>query len=145
MYPDPESVSYSAPLEQSSDSHVISAFVKTEFLSAPLPPPNIMKGYDDIIPNGAERIMQMAEKEQDSQITERTETRKDNKEIAFKKINLIKRGQYMGYSLAVILMGLLFSPDMRMPPCSYLALEESPLWDCLSNQQKRSNKNVSQV
>lgn len=106
MYPDPESVSYSAPLEQSSDSHVISAFVKTEFLSAPLPPPNIMKGYDDIIPNGAERIMQMAEKEQDSQITERTETRKDNKEIAFKKINLIKRGQYMGYSLAVILMGL---------------------------------------
>lgn len=29
--------------------------------SGPLPPPNILKAYDEIIPNGAERIFKMAE------------------------------------------------------------------------------------
>lgn len=32
--------------------------------SGPLPPPALLKQYDDIISNGAERIMQMAESEQ---------------------------------------------------------------------------------
>ncbi|MDE6052372.1 MAG: DUF2335 domain-containing protein [Lachnospiraceae bacterium] len=36
--------------------------VVSEF-SGPLPPPNIIKGYEDILPGSAERILAMAEKQ----------------------------------------------------------------------------------
>lgn len=35
-----------------------------EHHSGPLPPPEILRQYDEIVPDGAERIMAMAEKEQ---------------------------------------------------------------------------------
>lgn len=41
--------------------------VVTEFVAAfhgPLPPPSIMREYDDVVPGAAERIIDMAEKEQ---------------------------------------------------------------------------------
>ena len=34
------------------------------FASGPLPPPEMLKRYNDALPNGAERIMAMAEREQ---------------------------------------------------------------------------------
>jgi len=33
--------------------------------SGPLPHPNILRGYAELIPDGAERVMKMAEKQQD--------------------------------------------------------------------------------
>lgn len=36
-------------------------FARSESFSGPLPPPNILKDYDDLIPNGAERIFKMVE------------------------------------------------------------------------------------
>ena len=41
---------------------IISAHSK---FSGPIPPPSILAGYNDIIPDGAERIFRMAEKQQD--------------------------------------------------------------------------------
>lgn len=35
--------------------------MRAEFFSGPIPPPDILAKYDDIIPNGAERILAMAE------------------------------------------------------------------------------------
>ena len=39
---------------------------KTEIFSGPLPPPSLMSAYEDIFPGFAERIMAMAEKEQNN-------------------------------------------------------------------------------
>lgn len=41
------------------------AIVQHETLfSGPLPPPEVIRGYDQILPGGAERIFSMAEREQ---------------------------------------------------------------------------------
>jgi uncharacterized membrane protein len=37
----------------------------SSIFSGPLPPPEILKGYNEIIPNGADRIVTMAEKQSD--------------------------------------------------------------------------------
>ena len=38
--------------------------LRAEFFSGPLPPPHILAKYDEIIPNGAERILAMAERQE---------------------------------------------------------------------------------
>lgn len=57
--------------------------------SGPLPAPEDLSKYDSIIPNGAERIMQMAEKEQSFR-HQRINTDNDASNSA------LKRGQYFG-------------------------------------------------
>lgn len=42
----------------------------------PLPPPEMMSGYDAVVRDGAERIMAMAEKGQDAMIADRREGRR---------------------------------------------------------------------
>jgi uncharacterized membrane protein len=37
--------------------------IKSEPFKSPIPPPYILKGYNEIIPNGADRILTMAEKQ----------------------------------------------------------------------------------
>ena len=53
----------SANSEKSGDEHVrqvVTQVIQSEF-SGPLPPPNIIKGYEDILPGAADRILSMAE------------------------------------------------------------------------------------
>ena len=45
-------------------------------VSGPIPPPEIVKEYDTIIPDGANRIMVMAEKWQDAIIADRQQSRR---------------------------------------------------------------------
>lgn len=40
----------------------VSEIIQSEF-SGPIPPPNIIKGYEDVLPGSADRIIQMAEKQ----------------------------------------------------------------------------------
>lgn len=67
--------------------------------SGPLPPPEIISDYEKILPGGAERIFAMAEKEQvhrhsmDS-LAVNGAIRKD------------KRGQWMGFSIAIIILAI---------------------------------------
>lgn len=105
-YPNPEYVSYIDPQGTDHPQQIIASIMRTDVLSGPLPHPDLLKGYGDIIPNGAERIMQMAEREQDSVLTERRETRNNNREISIYKLNLLKRGQNMGFSLAILIIAL---------------------------------------
>lgn len=62
--------------------------------SGPLPHPSLLAGYDQIIPNGAERIMIMAEKEQDHR--HKRDTKGD--ESSF---NLRKTGQYFALIISI--------------------------------------------
>lgn len=50
--------------EEHVDSHVkqVIAKIQSEF-SGPIPPPNIIKGYEEVLPGSANRILEMAEKQ----------------------------------------------------------------------------------
>ncbi len=51
-----------------------------EMLSGPLPPPDILKGYEDIIPGAATRILKMAERQSEHRMNlEKTIVDSDSK------------------------------------------------------------------
>ena len=54
------------PVNSASDtaSQPLSVQREEHLFSGPLPAPEILRGYDDILPGAAERIIRMAEKEQ---------------------------------------------------------------------------------
>lgn len=77
-YPSVNATSYSTTtgIEDPQGQNVVASFFRTEVSAGPLPHPELLKGYDQIIKDGAERIMRMAEKEQDNRFEERSETRR---------------------------------------------------------------------
>jgi len=60
----------------------------------PIPPPSILRGYDEIIPDGAERIMTMAEDEQDHR-----------HDLEKRQIGLFERGQWFAFILGLVTVG----------------------------------------
>lgn len=68
--------------------------------SGPLPPPQMLQDYNGIIPDGANRIMLMAEKAQSADIDDRHEMRRAE-----------RRGQYFAFVcvLAVLATGLVLT------------------------------------
>ena len=69
--------------------------------SGPLPPPELLAKYNDVIPNGAERIMQMAEKQQ-------VHRHDLEKTVVTGNVKSESRGQWMGLAISVIVLGLGF-------------------------------------
>jgi uncharacterized membrane protein len=67
---------------------------KVSHFSGPLPPPEIIKEYDKIVKNGAERIFQMAEKEQSHAI------HLENY-ITKKRLAQIDRGSFFSFTLGL--------------------------------------------
>jgi uncharacterized membrane protein len=65
--------------------------------SGPLPPPELLDKYNDVIPNGAERIMQMAEGQQ----RHRQELEKT---VITGNVKSETRGQYIGGTLCVLVL-----------------------------------------
>ncbi len=75
---------------------IASFSVKTaSSFSGPLPPPSILSEYNDIIINGAERIMKMAE----NQSSHRIEL---EKHAIKEELRQSKNGQYFGFILAIL-------------------------------------------
>jgi len=70
-----------------------------EFFSGPLPPPDLLREYDKIAPGCAQRIIGMAEKEGDHRRT--IQRWKVKGGLAART-----RGQYLGWSLALVIAGL---------------------------------------
>ena len=72
--------------------------IEAASFSGPLPPPTMYGEYERTLPGSAERILVMAEKEQDHRIEwERAEQKTDKKET-----NL---GQWLGFAIAVACIG----------------------------------------
>lgn len=95
--------------QQNSDSNTNATIIEathTEIVSGPLPHPLLLKEYDNIINNGAERIMAMAEKQQQSRIEGEKETREINKHIADKQLKLQSRGQIIALIVILLIFGL---------------------------------------
>lgn len=68
--------------------------IKRESFRSPLPPPSHLKGYNDVIPNGAERILTMAEKQSEHRISMETT-------VIGKEQNQSGRGQNYGFIIAL--------------------------------------------
>lgn len=68
---------------------------QVQFSSGPLPPPEILKRFDEIVPGAAERIIKMAE--------EQSLHRKDlEKKVIESDIARSKWGQILGFIIAII-------------------------------------------
>lgn len=78
----------------------------TEISSGPLPNPAYLERYDHIIPNGAERIMRMAEKEQENRHLSQSETRAMEKDKINRQLKYVSRGQIMAFVLSFVILGL---------------------------------------
>lgn len=64
----------------------------------PLPPPDVLRGYNDILPGAADRIIRMAEREGDHRrLYEQRELRRRSREATI--------GQFLGFGLALALIG----------------------------------------
>ena len=63
--------------------------------SGPIPPPALMKGYEDVIPGSAERILKMAEEQS-------AHRRSLESQVIPNQIVESKRGQIFGFILAVL-------------------------------------------
>jgi len=97
-------VSYSETPDVNEVPTTLFVRAETEISKGPLPPPQILREYDNIIENGAERIMAMAEKEQAARLKERELNGESNRKLADRKLDYFKRGQWMGFSLALIVL-----------------------------------------
>lgn len=98
----PESFKKIAAVSSTSAEHsdedgkrVVQYTVTAAAQSGILPPSQELAEYDRIIPDGAERIMQMAEKQQQHRF-DRDKALLDER----------KRGQYLGFIAALVLIGV---------------------------------------
>lgn len=69
--------------------------MERESFSGPIPHPRLLKGYEEVMPGSAERILAMAEREQ-AHMAER-----DNR-IVTGSLGSTKRGQWMGFTIALL-------------------------------------------
>ncbi len=71
--------------------------IVSEHFSGPLPPPEVMKRYEEILPGSAERILKMAENQSEHRMSlEKIVIPRQQKESA--------RGQIFGFVLSFLLM-----------------------------------------
>jgi len=69
--------------------------MQRSMFSGPLPPPSILEGYNGVLDGGAERIMRLTEREQEHRhYMEKT--------AVTGHIRLDRRGQYLGFGVAII-------------------------------------------
>lgn len=94
-----DDVVYSPTSPTDAPSTVVMSAIQTEITSGPLPHPTLLRGYDEIIPNGAERIMKMAETEQANRLSRQEQSLKSN-------IKSRNRGQIMAFTLALLILGI---------------------------------------
>ena len=85
-------------VHQSSKTEIVEVSKRVS-ISGPLPPPLVLKQYDELVPGSAERVIQMAEKSLDHQI--------DFSSAALQAtVASTKRGQVMGFvTVLVALVG----------------------------------------
>lgn len=80
-------------------------FVRSEYFSGPIPPPRHLQQYDEISPGSANRIISMAEKAQEHNIS--MEAKLVAAEISDQKL-----GMWLGFAALVVLVILAFWAGM---------------------------------
>ncbi len=78
---------------QTGDNHGL-ILEQSGFFSGPLPPPEILKKFDEVVPGSAERLIKMAE----GQFVHRTEL---ERKVIDSDITRSKWGQILGFVIAI--------------------------------------------
>ncbi|HEY4520955.1 MAG TPA: DUF2335 domain-containing protein [Candidatus Paceibacterota bacterium] len=86
--------------EQNKNSEARGMLVQHQEFSGPLPPPEVLRQFDQVVPGAAERIIKMAEQ----QFAHRTEL---EKKVIDSDIRQSTQGQVLGFTIAIV--GLLVS------------------------------------
>lgn len=85
-------------IPKSQRKELLQAIVSINHHSGPLPAPKTLAQYNEIIPNGAERIMAMAEKQHHHRI-------ELEKEAVTSQLDQSKRGQWFGLIISFLAVG----------------------------------------
>ena len=83
----------------SSNNKQVALLAQAQYTSGPLPSPEIMQGYEKVVLGAAERILQMAEKQQSHRMGE--ETKMIDSEIADSK-----RGMVFAFILCILALAV---------------------------------------
>lgn len=83
--------------------HTISKVIASRF-SGPIPPPNVLKDYEEVIPGSADRIISMAEMQLHHRMTMESSDRELEKTNMMKSFNYSKTGLVFGGILATVLI-----------------------------------------
>lgn len=98
--PDPELV------ERVVQSPILKQTFIAEMHQGPLPPAHAMADYDRVLPGAAERIMQMAEREQSHRHSVQQEQLTQSKFLATSYMQQDTLGKKMGFSIAVLVLAI---------------------------------------
>lgn len=88
------------------NEHELRNLIISRYHSAPIPPAEEMRRYNEILPNAAERILAMAEKEQDFRIELNQKKLNANIELHEKVLCSKKRGQSFAFFTILLFFGL---------------------------------------
>jgi len=91
--------------KQKEARRIVNTLTVSHSFSGPLPPPNIVKGYDGVVKNGAERVFAMAESQSEHRIAL-------EKYIVKKELKYNGRAQIFAFVLGVI--GLLAATSLAI-------------------------------
>lgn len=94
IFQDPE-------IPQAKRDSLIKAFkiIQASSFSGPIPPPQILKGYNEVVKNGAERIVVMAEKQSSHRMQLEDHAVKE-------ELKQSRLGQVFGFILGIVGLGL---------------------------------------
>lgn len=84
-------------LERLLERPQFKSIVSQSIFRGPLPPPLMLREYNDIVDNGAERIMARSEKEQEHRHKMQAQT-------VTGAINKDRRGQWMAFSITILIL-----------------------------------------
>ena len=122
---DEQSIAKASNIKHGQNTKNNSPTPSREIVSAewagPLPPPSVLQAFDEVVENGAERIVRMAEKEQQHRINcESAELEASVKDF--------RRGQWLGAALtAACIAGTVYSVYIGVHPSVSIALVGIPI------------------
>lgn len=87
------------PNENQSEGGKVVATLTSQAMSGPLPPPALLNQYDQIVPGSAERILQMAEREQAHRIAVESS-------VLGEEAAQIKYGRRYAFAVVVLVLGV---------------------------------------
>lgn len=109
------------PNQAAASSHNPNVVAQSQHWAGPLPPPAALAHFNEIIDNGAERIMKMVEQEQAHRIDH-------EKTVLIATINDTKRGHWIGGVICVLsIAGAVFTAYIGVHPAVSIALVGLPL------------------
>lgn len=88
----------SPDISEKERDRIIQVVRVSKSFRGPLPPPEVLAQYNDVVQNGAERIMKMAENQATHRMT------LENQAIT-SQLSQSKKGQIFGFIIAVLLIG----------------------------------------